>query len=140
MSQQRHLDKELHEAIEMQDLPAAETLLNQGANPNATDPMWYMPALQAAARRDNVELVQLLLDRGARIDAEGGHHGSALLGAAQYGKLEIVELLIAAGADVDIHGQYGTALAVAKDKGFADVVQVLQNVGATEWRPDPQDA
>lgn len=80
------------------------------------------------------------MDRGARIDTQGGYHGSALLGAAQYGKLEIVELLIAAGADVDIHGIYGTALAVAKDKGFEDVVQALQSVGATEWRPDSQDA
>lgn len=57
MSQQSILDKELHEAIEMQDLPAAESLLNQGANPNATDSMWYMSALQTAARRDNVKLV-----------------------------------------------------------------------------------
>ncbi|OJJ03140.1 hypothetical protein ASPVEDRAFT_42653 [Aspergillus versicolor CBS 583.65] len=140
MSQQSILDKSLREAIEMQDLPAAESLLNQGANPNATNHMWYMSPLQTAACRDNVELVQLLLDRGARINTQGGYYGSALLGAAHYGKLEIVELLIAAGADVDIHGTYGTALAVAKDKGFEDVVQVLKSLGATEWRPGPRDA
>ena len=83
--------------------------------------------------------MQLLLDRGAKINTPGGYHGSALLGAAQYGNTEIVILLVNAGADLNQIGPYGTALAVARDKHFQDVVEILERAGATEWRPGPRD-
>ncbi|KAJ6120001.1 hypothetical protein N7523_004281 [Penicillium sp. IBT 18751x] len=93
----------------------------------------------AAARRESVELVQLLLGRGAQIDAQGGYHGSALIGAAQYGNLEILKLLINAKANLDLRGRYGTALAVARDKQHDDVVEVHLAAGATEWRPNNKE-
>ncbi|OJJ43569.1 hypothetical protein ASPZODRAFT_2114120 [Penicilliopsis zonata CBS 506.65] len=37
-------------------------------------------------------------------------------------------------------GANPTALAVARDKGFKDVVEILESVGATEWRPAPKDS
>ncbi|KAJ0418738.1 ankyrin repeat-containing domain protein [Aspergillus carlsbadensis] len=136
---QDHLDKELYLASEREDLETARALLARGANPNKRGFGWYDCALQAAARRESVELVQILLDSGAAIDAFGGYHASALCGAAQYGNLEIVNLLVAAGADLDLVGTYGSALAVARQKGFGDVVQVLEAAGARELMPPRQE-
>lgn len=132
---QRSLDRELYQACEEENLEEARTLLDQGANPNAEGFSWYSCALQAAARRTSVELVQLLLNQGAKINTHGGYHGSALLGAAQYGNTEIVILLINAGADLNDRGPFGTALAVARDKDFQEVVEILEKAGAAEWRP-----
>jgi ankyrin repeat protein len=79
------------------------------------------------------------LDWGAQVDAQGGYHGSALIGAAQHGNLEILKLLVNAKANLDLHRICGTALAVARDEHHEDVVQGLLAAGATEWRPSEQD-
>ncbi|KAF3401910.1 Ankyrin repeat domain-containing protein 50 [Penicillium rolfsii] len=134
---QESLDLQLYKASELENLEMTRALLDQGANPN-TGGFYFGCAIQAAARRTTVELVQLLLDRGADINATGGYHGSALLGAAQYGNTEIVILLINAGANINERGQFGTALAVARDKGHEDVVKILEKAGAAEWRPKPR--
>ena len=41
-----------------------------------------------------------------------------------------------AGANLNERGQYGTALAVARDKRFGGLVKILEKAGAAEWRPD----
>ncbi|KAJ5660389.1 hypothetical protein N7507_006840 [Penicillium longicatenatum] len=136
---QRSLDRELYHAAEEGSLENAKVFLDRGASPNAEGFSWYSCALQAAARRTNVDLVQLLLDRGAKIDTPGGYHGGALLGAAQYGNTEIVILLMNSGANLNLRGRYGTALAVARDQHFDQVVEILERAGATEWRSGPED-
>jgi ankyrin repeat protein len=139
MMDQQQLDRELYQAAESQDLGKARLLLRQGANPDADGFGWYNCALQASSRRESVELVHLLLSHGADIDAHGGYHGSALIAAAQYGRLQIVQLLINSGANLNLRSRYGTALAVARDKGYEDVAEVLARAGAAEWRPNVED-
>jgi ankyrin repeat protein len=58
---QRSLEKGLHQATAEEDFSTARFLLDRGANPNV-EGFEYNSALQAAARRESVELVQLLLD------------------------------------------------------------------------------
>jgi ankyrin repeat protein len=58
-------------------------------------------------------LVQVLLDSGAHVNAQGqgGIYGSALQAAAAYGNTEVVQLLLDKGADVNAQGgRYGSAL------------------------------
>ena len=58
----------------------------------------YGTALQAAALGGDQEIVSLLLDKGADVNAEGGKYGTALL-IASYGRhQEIVSLLLEKGA------------------------------------------
>ncbi|SPJ90977.1 uncharacterized protein FTOL_13379 [Fusarium torulosum] len=61
----------------------------------------YGNALRATSLRGNLEIIQLLLDKGADVNAEGGKYGNALQAASHRGNLEIVQLLLAKGADVN---------------------------------------
>lgn len=44
----------------------------------------------------------MLLDRGAAVDAQSGHYGSALQAASYYGH-QIVQMLLDRGADVNVN-------------------------------------
>ncbi|KAJ5320720.1 hypothetical protein N7476_003722 [Penicillium atrosanguineum] len=54
----------------------------------------YGNALQAALLDGDHEIVKLLLDKGADINAQGGEHGSALQAASSKGHHEIIKLLL----------------------------------------------
>ena len=97
----------------------------------------YGNALQNAARRCQVEVVQLLLDEGADINAQGGRYGNALQAAmaATYALrdyyVEVVQLLLDKGADVNAQGgQYGNALQAAAYSGKVEAFQLLLDKGA----------
>ena len=85
----------------------------------------YGNAIQAAVctvTGDHVlEVVQLLLDKGADVNAKGGKYGNALQAAVREvtgdNVFEVVQLLLDSGADVNARGGlYGTALqAVARE-------------------------
>ena len=51
-----------------------------------------------------LELVRLLLDKGANVDIQGGKYGNALQAAASEGFVEVVRLLLDKGANVNIQG------------------------------------
>lgn len=89
-------------------------------------------ALGLAARVGYLEIVRLLLERGADVDAchtNGGTGTSALISATEEGHLDIVELLLKYGASVDAghemddHGC--TALMSAAIRGHLDILRVL---------------
>ena len=50
------------------------------------------------------KIVQLLLDKGADINAQGGHYGNALQAASTGAHEKIVQLLLDNGADVNAQG------------------------------------
>ncbi|EXU98136.1 ankyrin repeat protein, partial [Metarhizium robertsii] len=91
----------------------------------------YGNALQAASFRGHLEIVKLLLDKGADVNAQGGLYGTTLHAASSGGHLEIVQLLLDKGADVNAQGgEYGTALQGASSRGHLEIVQLLQGRGA----------
>ena len=91
-------------------------------------------ALATAAGLGYVEIVRLLLDRGAEINVRNSKGMTPLLMAAHGGRTEIVSMLIKAGADVDTpEREYGfTPLIVASSKGHAETVEALLDAGADE--------
>jgi ankyrin repeat protein len=65
-----------------------------------------------------MEMVKLLLSRGAEINSRDGEGRTALMWAAQNGRREIVAFLLAQGADVNAEDREGKkALDLAKADG-----------------------
>lgn len=90
-----------------------ELLLDRDARPRPT-------LLMIAAGLANVDLVRLLLSRGAQVNARDATGRTALMGAAQQQSVDALRLLLDAGAEVDVRDQNGkTALmyAVSADVG-----------------------
>lgn len=72
---------------------AAELLLNEGANANAREPTYGHTALMEAARLGRIDLVRLLLERGADPKAKSIDGRSALDMARGAHNVEIVGIL-----------------------------------------------
>jgi len=76
-------------------------------------------------------IVQLLLDKGADTNAQGGDYGNALEAASNIGNVAIVQLLLSKGANVNAQGGlYGNALQAASDRGYEAIVTLLLDKGA----------
>ncbi|KAJ7787762.1 ankyrin repeat-containing domain protein [Mycena olivaceomarginata] len=114
-----------------------QVLLDKGADVNAQGGVWkihaaasgghdkivqggrYGNALQAAASGGHDKIVQVLLDKGANVNAQGGRYGNALHAAASGGHDKIVQ-----------GGSYGNALRAAASGGHDKIVQMLLDKGA----------
>ena len=88
-------------------------------------------AMQAASYNGLVEIVALLLLKGADVNSYGGEYGTTLIAACcNDGKeekaLETAKVLITNGADVNYLGErYGGALYEAASRGYHHVVRLL---------------
>ena len=58
-------------------------------------------ALQAASAAGHDLVVQLLIDYGANVNAEGGEYGFALHAVCAHGYGRVVQMLLTEGADVN---------------------------------------
>ncbi len=106
-------DEALIESIKSGDLPLVLKLLEEGANPDATDDAGST-ALCWAVRVNRIDLAKALLARNAKVDKEESDGGTALHDAAAVGNLEIVKLLLDHKADVNHKDRGGhTALMIA---------------------------
>ena len=77
------------------------------------------------------ELVRLLQEKGADVNAKGGDYDNALQAASVGGHEAVVQLLLEKGADVNAEGgHYGNALQAASRGGHEAVVQLLLEKGA----------
>jgi len=108
------------------DLNAVQKALAKGISPNSTDKDGNLIS-GVAVRNGHPEVVILLLNSGADIDALDKHDWSALGVAAHAGHIEIVKLLVSNGANLHLrNGQRGTALAIAISQGHRQVSLALQ--------------
>ena len=90
-----------------------------------------IPGLWAAAFFGLKEIVGLLVEQKADVDAKAANGETALHGAAESGHPAVVQLLLEKGADVDAKAANGeTALHRAAFGGHEAVVQLLLEKGA----------
>jgi ankyrin repeat protein len=109
-----------------------ELLLDQGADVDAEarSRSRHGNALEAASRMGHKQVVKLLLDNMAYINAKSDYCGTALGVASIKGYDQIVELLLSNGANVNAPGIFGLALSCAVSGGYAEIVALLIHNGA----------
>jgi len=108
--------------------PVVRLLLDQGIDVNAkygndlTALMWAAGYSAEAGVNDVVEVMTLLIERGARLDEQDNRGRSALMIAAELGHTPAVDLLLAHGADKSLKDKQGktagdlTSLTELRDK------------------------
>ncbi|PWU06393.1 MAG: hypothetical protein C5B51_12435 [Terriglobia bacterium] len=138
-------------------LPLIRKLLDAGANPNAlinntprarmregSPRIVYATALMRAAFSGDLELVKLLLSRGADPHIQSKDRETTLMAACGTGfingynkgrspaeRLEVIKLLVQIGEDVNAADNYGiTPLMVAANMGEVPIIQYLIDQGA----------
>lgn len=94
-------------------------------------------ALVWAAKSDRVEAIAVLVEHGARVDADP-YRGTALVWAAANGRVAAIRTLLELGADPNHRGTFGgpdhgegvTALHLAAQSGQTEAARVLLDAGA----------
>lgn len=127
-------NQELAHALDAGDAVRAAWLLRHGADAN-TPNLLGEPPLHQAIRNQEPDLVGLLLDAGARLDARDAGGWTALMKAAWANDADSVTRLIGKSAPVDtVSGDGWSALDLAVSYADASVVQALLAAGANVKR------
>lgn len=122
----------------------AKDLINKGAciHPFSSEDCPVMAAVQIAAFKEDYSILQLMVKKGADLNAPTIHQGkewdTPLIWAARSGNLDVVKFLVESGADVNKsikYGKFGEEIktpikeALARG-GCPEVVQYLLQHGA----------
>ena len=118
----------LHVAVKRGDLDKVRSLLLEGADVNSKDHAGWRPIHEAMREGDNaLNIIRLLVEHNANINALSDSGSTALHDAAAYMSEEIIEYLIKSGADPAIENLDGkTPLHIAKMPQYARTKQILQ--------------
>lgn len=119
-------DKELVELL-LANVADVNMVNNEGDTP-----LYYAVKGDDTGEIDNIDVVRLLIDRGADVNAK---HGSILWIAARYGELEVIKLLLSHKADPNA----ALALHAAALSGNLEIIQILLANGADPTLKDNND-
>ncbi len=88
-------------------------------------------ALTEASKYGQFEVVQLLLENGADVDAANKKGSTPLMLASERGRVDVVRLLLQYDADIFVENEKGnTALIQAEKNGHTEIIEILQEAGA----------
>ncbi|XP_077018053.1 NF-kappa-B inhibitor epsilon [Tamandua tetradactyla] len=148
--QDRHGDTALHVACQRQHLACARCLLEGQPEPGRRPPHsldlqlqnWQgLACLHIATLQRNRQLMELLLQNGADIDAQEGTSGkTALHLAVETQERALVQFLLQAGARVDARMLNGcTPLHLAAGRGLRSISSTLCEAGADSLLRNVED-
>ena len=84
-----------------------------------------------ASKKGLKEVVELLIQKGANVNAKDNYRYTPIFIAAMNGHKEIVEILIQNGANVNARDKDGvTVLMEASRRGYRDIIRLLIQNGA----------
>jgi ankyrin repeat protein len=128
----RYIDGELCAAARRGDTARLGYLIRHGAHPDAYCRKGTLPLGEAAyGGRDQV--VIMLIEGGADINARNSFGRTALMMAALTSHENTARLLINRGANVNIRSNSGTtALRLAVDVGDTEMIKLLIDAGAID--------
>jgi ankyrin repeat protein len=109
------------------DLPKVQTLLEEGANIEATA---YdgLTALDAAAKRGHLDVLQYLIVRGAAVNGTSSDKRTALGLAAVYEHTECARFLVSKGGEIRGSAEWKQdLLASLKRDGKDDLYQIVKD-------------
>jgi uncharacterized protein len=118
------------------DLPMLRIALDGGGNPRAVTSRYDGTALIAAAHLGHADVVRMLIAAGAPLDHVNNLGWTALiesivLGDGGKNHTDTLAALVRAGADLGIADRQGARpLALARQRGYADMVRILSEAGA----------
>lgn len=120
----------LADAAERQDTAAVASLIERGADPDASQADG-MTALLWAAYHDDLSTARALIEAGADVEATNRYGVAPLSVACTNGNGQMVRLLLTSGADPNTALRGGeTALMTASRTGRLDAVEALLAYGA----------
>ena len=124
----------LLDAADRGDLPAVIGLLDAGVPVDAvTNGRFPWTSLMHAAYRGRLDVVRLLLDRGANVAHQDLDYFTAAAVAAGEGHWDVLEVLARRGADLDFADGTGTSpLSYAEKAGPPDLVIRLKALRAAK--------
>ena len=114
------------EVVKNGEVEVASLFIDAGFSPFEKD-LLGTPVLSLAVRERHIDMVRMLIERGAIIDATSKDRNyTALMDAAQIGELEIARLLLKANANPNIQSKDGqTALILAVGRQDVPVIEIL---------------
>jgi ankyrin repeat protein len=127
-----NLNQSFFKAVSAKDFSLMEKLLKEGADINATESEGKFTALTEAAGVGDLELVNYLLQKGAKAEGVQTFPNSPIYFAIIQGNIAIVKRFL----DLGISSNYtwpdrgGTLLTAAVDSGHLDIVELLVQRGA----------
>ena len=124
-SKQLQANRILYEAAGRGDIAKVNEQLALGADVNSVHEPDNMSPLILAAE-NNIDVVRLLIGKGANLDWQDRQGKTALIKAVYANKIDTVKLLIKSGAKVSMRDQFGdTALMSAVFRGEPLLVEYL---------------
>ena len=127
------MEESLAEAVRFGNLGEARRLLAKGANPDAWDKQEGDCVLVVAIKNDDEELVDLLLEYEADVNAPDDNLRTPIFEAILTGNLSILKSVLKAGAMVNIKNDRNeTPLQVANMANWPEGIELLYQYGAKE--------
>ncbi|XP_041073412.1 ankyrin repeat and SOCS box protein 3 isoform X5 [Carcharodon carcharias] len=131
----------IHAATEKGHIAVARTLLRHGARINGPHSACLWSVLHQAAYQEHLDILMLLLEKGADKEARDDYGITPLFLAAQYGKLESLRVLLQHGTSCHLIFLSGsnvncqafdkaTPLFIAAQEGHTECVELLLSNGA----------
>lgn len=132
-------DQQLLDAVKAGDRSAVQAALEQGISPNAGDINGGF-ALSHAAGQGNLEIMQLLLERGAEVNITADEGYTPLMEAILGQPITAVQLLLDYKADPNQLAAGMTPLGSAVTDGNLDLVKLLIVYGADVHQPSQEQS
>lgn len=135
---QQKLNDKLYDAAMKGKVEQVKKLLEKGANPNSHSGRRYetplMAAMQSLDKKQRIELMKILINAGADVNARNRSYSTALHYNFYKDSVDKLKLLIQSGADVNARNMYGrTPLFGAREEQVKLYISAGADVNARDY-------